>query len=165
MKYRFLIFLLAGAPGCVFAQSGMDNAFSSDIMTNQVMEAKILDPAVFIASAGTTNVVQSNAQASAYWGKYVNSNPSNAGAWMNYYRSVRFCAESQNTEAASRPRLDSIDNQMQVRIPGTFEQLLVHYWNGFHDISRYASLEKAWKMRPSDPLVLRQMAGYNFITG
>jgi hypothetical protein len=80
------------------------------------------------------------ASAERYWEREVKENPDQSASWLNYYKAVRFKATAMEQETFFRPKLDSIETQMAKQVPGSFEQLFVHYWNGNHDVSRYSSL-------------------------
>lgn len=120
-----------------------------------------VDPAL----AGVQDAASVNMNAELYFEEEVKEHPGNASAWLNYYKAVRFRAVAMDLEKTFQKRLDSIDLEMSKKVPGSFEQFYVHYWNGNHDLSRVASLQNAYKLQPGNADVLRQLTGYNIIAG
>lgn len=158
MKRIIILFLtiLAALPGFGQAATHDHNAVPA---ASAYSSMHISDP-VFGGSSSNTL-----ASAERYWENEVKENPDQPASWLNYYKAVRFKAAAMKQETFFRPKLDSIETQMAKQVAGSFEQLFVHYWNGNHDVSRYSSLEKAYRLRPANPEVLRQLTGYNLVAG
>jgi hypothetical protein len=100
-----------------------------------------------------------------YWMNAAESAPSDEIAWFNYYRSSRYIAEGSFDVDGAAIELNSIDEHMQKFNAGTWEQLIVEYWNSDRNPLKFPMLEKAYSMRPDDPISLRFMQGKEFISG
>ena len=106
-----------------------------------------------------------NFSARVYWERYCAANPNDENAWFNNYRSTRFIAEGSAGFSELQADLDSISNQLKKRSYGTWEQLIVEYWNSNLDPKRETALQAAYKLRPNDPLTLRFMTGAQYFSG
>ena len=75
------------------------------------------------------------------WGNFIQSHPTNADAWLNFYATSRFAQQEGQ-------QLDLIVERMKNSIPNTFEYYLIQGWHvGFdHDATSY--LNKAYELRP-----------------
>jgi hypothetical protein len=153
--FSCLAFLLA-APS--FGQA--DNQYTTAAATDITLFTPV-DPALDAVG----NATEVNIYAEAYFRQRVKQNAADPAAWFGFYKSVRYKAVAMRYEEFFQPQLDSIETQMQKHIAGTYEQLFVHYWNGHHDRRRFSSLQKAYFLNPTDPDLLRQMIGYEFLAG
>lgn len=159
--FRNLKYRLPAALGLLLSLAAAAQNFNNSGSYASHKMAFPVDP----ASLPGVDVSGMNLDAELFYEDRVSSNPKDAAAWLNYYKAVRFRADAMDKESQFRSRLDSIDGQMGREVPGSFEQQYVHYWNGNHDLSRSASLKAAYALRPNDPGVLRQMTGYELISG
>ncbi len=100
-----------------------------------------------------------------YWFRAAEVAPQDEHAWFNYYRATRYIAEGSAGFEVLQSELDSIEQHMVRNVIGTWEQLIIEYWNSGRDIAKNGALESAFKLRPTDPLTLRFMIGKEFLTG
>lgn len=100
-----------------------------------------------------------------YWMNQAEAAPQNEAAWFNYYCASRFVAEGSFDIEGAQTELNSIDQHMQKFNAGTWEQLIVEYWNSDRNPLKFPQLEQAYKLRPDDPMTLRFMMGKEFLTG
>lgn len=162
MKYRFTLLFLSLFSVAGFSQANYEPHQNTQA-TLLAKDAIVYDPSVTQLSQELVN--QQNRKAEQYWKNILASEKTNADYWMHYYKSIRFRAQTSNQENGFRSRLDSVDTEMGKFVPGTWQQLYVHYWNGYHDLSRTSSLEKAYQLEPHDPDLLRQLIGNKLISG
>lgn len=106
-----------------------------------------------------------NFAARNFWSKYTVANPNDENAWFQYYRSVRFIAEGSAGFKSLQADLDSISNHLNRHSSGTWEQLIVDYWNSNRDPKKEPQLQKAYGINPKDPLSLRFMTGVQYLAG
>lgn len=164
MKFKaFFIFLLAIIQGnnVLFAQAAPSHtnvtASQSEIEQNSIF----MDPVFgYGENENLTNFNSRN-----FWFRMAESAPNDTVAWFNYYRSTRYIAEGSAGFDELQKELDLIDEHMRNYVPGTWEQLIVDYWNSNRDVSKNASLEAAFKLRPDDPITLRFMIGKEYLSG
>jgi hypothetical protein len=159
VKTLIAFFLLLMSKG--YGQMGGSYPSNANVATYG-FELKALDP-TYAGSGNAT--IQGNAQAEQYWQEVIHLDAGRADAWLSYYQAVRFKAEAIGQSRIVKSRLDSIETAMQAVVAGTWEQFYVHYWNGNHDLNRFSSLEKAYKMNSDHEGILRQMIGYYAIIG
>lgn len=100
-----------------------------------------------------------------YWMNRAEAAPKDEVAWFNYYRASRFVAEGAFDIEGAQTELNSIDEHLQKFSAGTWEQLIVEYWNSDRNPLKFPQLEQAYKLRPEDPISLRFMMGKEFLTG
>ena len=111
---------------------------------------------------GTTeNTVNFNSR--NYWSGRASLRPYDEGAWFNYYRAARYIAEGSAGFSQMKSELDSIASHLNAYSSGTWEQLIVDYWNSNRDQSKEASLRQAYALRPDDPITLRFMTGVEYL--
>lgn len=106
-----------------------------------------------------------NFAARNFWSTYTAANPNDELAWFNYYRSTRFIAEGSAGFRSLQSDLDSIANHLKRHSSGTWEQLIVEYWNSNRDPKKESQLQTAYSMHPTDPLSLRFMTGVQYLSG
>jgi hypothetical protein len=121
----------------------------------------LMDPIYgYGANESTTNFSARN-----YWEKYTAANPNDENAWFNYYRSTRYIAEGSAGFKELQADLDSISSHLKRYSGGTWEQLIVEYWNSNRDPKKETALNAAYRLRPTDPLTLRFMTGMEYLHG
>lgn len=98
-----------------------------------------------------------------FWSEKAGERPYDAQAWFNYYKSTRFIAEGSAGFSELQEDLDSISNHLKKYSSGTWEQLIVEYWNSNRDPLKEPLLQKAYTLKPDDPLTLRFMTGVQYL--
>jgi hypothetical protein len=111
------------------------------------------------------NESATNFAARNYWSVYTAANPNDETAWFNYYKATRFIAEGSAGFSQLQADLDTITNHLKRHSSGTWEQLIVEYWNSNRDPKKEAALNAAYRLRPNDPLTLRFMTGLQYLNG
>jgi hypothetical protein len=160
-----LILVLWLLPLSVRAQQNpVNNNMNSNmsIQYDQVMTYSVLmDPLYGYGSdESATNFAARN-----FWTTYTAANPNDEYAWFHYYRSVRFIAEGSAGFGSLQADLDSISNHLKRHSSGTWEQLIVDYWNSNRDPKKETQLQAAYALNPKDPLSLRFMTGVQYLAG
>jgi hypothetical protein len=121
----------------------------------------LMDPLYgYGANESTTNFSARN-----YWSLYTAANPNDENAWFNYYRSTRYIAEGSAGFRELQADLDSISSHLKRYSQGTWEQLIVEYWNSNRDQKKEVALKAAYALRPTDPITLRFMTGMEYLHG
>lgn len=113
----------------------------------------------------SSNESATNFAARNFWSTYTAANPNDELAWFHYYRSVRFIAEGSAGFKSLQSDLDSIANHLKRHSSGTWEQLIVEYWNSNRDPKKETQLQTAYALNPNDPLSLRFMTGAQYFAG
>ena len=136
-------------------EPALNNANSNvvDIRFNVFM-----DPLYGYGSSENTT----NFNSRVYWSGRSEARPGDEQAWFNYYRATRYIADGSGTENL-RGELDSIAEHLKLFSQGTWEQLIVDYWNSNRDPAKEVSLQKAYAMRPDDALTLRLKTGTDYL--
>lgn len=91
-------------------------------------------------------------QQAQLWKTELDKNNTNPQAWFNYYRANRYmqiAGENDTVRGNSRfDRLNSIINDMEKKIPNSFEFNYLKWLNGSNDLSLFNYLEKAYAIDP-----------------
>lgn len=164
MKLRaFFIFLLAIIQGNLglYAQAAPTHTSVTASQSEIEQYSIFMDPVFgYGENENLTNFNSRN-----FWFRIAESAPNDAAAWFNYYRSTRYIAEGSAGFDELQKELDLIDDHMRKNVAGTWEQLIVEYWNSNRDVEKSGSLEAAYKLRPEDPITLRFMIGKDYLSG
>ena len=161
-----MLFLLASVDGAaqMYPTNNNQNNMNSNSQINYDLSAQysvLLDP--LYGYGGNENAT--NFSARVYWERYCAANPNDENAWFNNYKSTRFIAEGSAGFSELQSDLDSITNHLKKHSSGTWEQLIVEYWNSNRDPKKESVLQAAYKLRPNDPLTLRFMTGSQYFNG
>jgi len=90
-------------------------------------------------------------QQAALWKKEIDKNPKNPEAWYNYYNAVRYANYIETIDKKDKKtRLGEIITEMNEAIPGTYECLLLTFWNTYN-IFDLSLVEKAHQLKPDRP--------------
>lgn len=84
------------------------------------------------------------------WKKEIDKNPKNATAWYNYYNANRYARFEETKGPDREARLQSIIDEMEKVIPGTYEFYLLKFWNQY-DLKNLELIEKAYQLQPDRP--------------
>jgi hypothetical protein len=86
------------------------------------------------------------------WKAELDKNNTNEKAWFNYYRANRYmqiAGENDTVRGNSRfDRLKNIINDMEKKIPNSFEFNYLKWLNGGNNLSQFSYLEKAYAIDP-----------------
>jgi len=162
MKFRILIVLLFLLPIAGERLLGQANPVENNSVTTQQHQFSVFMDPVFGYGKDESAI---NFNSRNYWMGAAQSAPTDAAAWFNYYRATRYIAEGSAGFEELQADLDRIDQHLHANVPGTWEQLIVAYWNSNRNPEMFGSLERAYALRPSDPLSLRFMIGMEFLKG
>jgi hypothetical protein len=157
MRITALLLWLLFVPSWLFAQANP----VENIQVNSSQYNVFYDP--LFGYSEQENI--RNFSSRNYWMSQAEAAPKNEAAWFNYYRASRFVAEGSFDIEGAQTELNSIDQHMQKFNAGTWEQLIVEYWNSDRNPLKFPQLEQAYKLRPEDPITLRFMMGKEFLTG
>ena len=94
------------------------------------------------------------------WKTFVEANMSDASAWLNYYKALRFESYTEHSRKISnekQQKLDQIITTMGANVSGSFEFEYVNYLNGNKSGAAFQHLKKAWSMRPGDRELIDDM--------
>ena len=82
------------------------------------------------------------------WGEHLDKNPTDADAWLNYYTTNRMLKIYR--EGVTPSQLDSLVEQIAVKIPNTFEHHYIAFWNsGLRNlVENVKHLQKAQELGP-----------------
>lgn len=84
------------------------------------------------------------------WKKELDKDPQNADAWFNYYKANRYVQLSQAGDSINIPnrfeRLNRIVQEIETKIPNTFEANYIKWWNGYNNEDLLPYLEKAYQL-------------------
>lgn len=142
----------------------MNSNVNSNYSINYDLSAQysvLMDPLYgYSGNENTTNFSARN-----YWSLYTAANPNDEAAWFNYYKATRFIAEGSAGFRELQADLDSIASHLKRHSSGTWEQLIVEYWNSNRDPKKEAALNAAYRLRPADALTLRFMTGVQYLNG
>ena len=85
------------------------------------------------------------------WGKYLEDNPTDGDAWLNYYTANRML--KIYNQGVTHEDLIKLVDKMEQAIPESFEFHYVKYWNGGNgtDPSLVKHLQKAYELEPNRP--------------
>ncbi len=162
-----LLFTVLLLPADGWSQANPANNNQNMNMNSQInydlsaQYSALMDPIYgYGATESTTNFSARN-----YWSMYTAANPNDADAWFNYYRSTRYIAEGSAGFKELQADLDTIANHLRKHSQGTWEQLIVEYWNSNRDPKKEAALNSAYALRPTDPITLRFMTGMEYLHG
>lgn len=164
---RFLVvLLLLGYGSRLSAQSDgphypMNASNMNSNVTNNAAATVFLDP-LYGSSPDEWSV---NTNSMNYWADWAGSHPFDQASWFNYYKASRFVAEGNNTLLLKQAELDTIAAHLKRYSPGTWEQLIVEYWNSNRDPKAEVALNSAYALRKDDPLTLRFMTGMEYLHG
>tara|TARA_B110000046_G_scaffold185623_1_gene228149 strand:- start:1570 stop:2226 length:657 start_codon:yes stop_codon:yes gene_type:complete len=83
------------------------------------------------------------------WGKYLDVNPKDGDAWLNYYTANRMLKIYK--QGVTHDDLIALVDRMEQVIPESFEFHYVKYWNGGNgtDPSLVEHLQKAYELEPN----------------
>jgi hypothetical protein len=168
MKYPVFYLAMSLLPGLASAQTSGFEPIIGDYTYTGINPSgwclrfiEPLDPAYF----GAKEVIDENMQAEVKYGALVAEDTRNPFDWMQFYRAVKFKSAGFGNPGDFQTQLDSIDARMLRYVPGTWQQLLVHYWNGNHDQSRSADLVRAYGLQPGNVDIIRQYIAWLMIRG
>ncbi len=89
------------------------------------------------------------------WEKITKRTPKNTAAWFNFYmanRMMRIYDEDGDVAPVERFKmLNSIVDQMEKHIPGSYEYHYTRWYNSSNDPAAFTSLEKAYQLDPVRP--------------
>lgn len=142
----------------VNSNNNMNNSIEYDLVSSYSV---LMDPLYGYGG----NESATNFAARTYWSKYTAANPNDENAWFNYYKSTRFIAEGSAGFSSLQADLDTIANHLKKHSSGTWEQLIVEYWNSNRDPKKESALQTAFNMQPKDALSLRFMTGMQYLQG
>ncbi len=83
------------------------------------------------------------------WGDHVRANPTDAPAWMNYYKATRyagFCDTSLSPQQKFA-RQQAVVDEMEKAVPNSFEYHYARWWSGGNNPDRFEHLQKALELR------------------
>ena len=83
------------------------------------------------------------------WGDHVRANPTDAAAWMNYYKATRYAGfgDTSLSPQESFERQQAVVDEMERAVPNSFEYHYARWWSGGNDASRFEHLQKALELR------------------
>jgi hypothetical protein len=106
------------------------------------------------------------------WKVEIDKDPLNADAWYNYYRASRNGYikgeedNSQKSKGISRfDRLKNIVDEMEKKVPNSYEYNFVKWLNGNNDLSLFPFLEKAHNLSPKSSEPIMSLIFYYEIKG
>lgn len=103
------------------------------------------------------------------WKKEIDKNPKNAYAWYNYYRANRNLLNAHQTVQLSQAerwkKLQGIVNDMEKKVPDSYEFNLVKWMNGGNNLELLPYLEKARQLGPDRHELFSDMVGTGEIKG
>lgn len=155
IRVTVVLCLLYFAPRTLVAQANMNEPVAATSEQYNVF----MDPIYGYGSE--ENIV--NFSSRNYWSEVAGKNPRDERAWFNYYRSTRYIAEGGAGFAELQADLDSIEHHLGKYAPGTWEQLIVEYWNSNRNPAKEPALLAAYALRADDPLTLRMMTGVHYL--
>ena len=88
---------------------------------------------------------------SELWKKEIDKNSKNSNAWYNYYLAMRYYKRSADTsELRGHKEINLLDilNQMEKKVPNSYEYNLLKFYNGGEDFKLFPYLKKAYDMDP-----------------
>ncbi|MCK6639925.1 MAG: hypothetical protein L6Q81_07545 [Bacteroidia bacterium] len=157
MRVTAIAFLFILLPGWLLAQANPVNV----VQENSARYNVFYDPLFGYSEQDNIR----NFSSRNYWMNRAEAAPKDEVAWFNYYRASRFVAEGAFDIEGAQTELNSIDEHLQKFSAGTWEQLIVEYWNSDRNPLKFPQLEQAYKLRPEDPISLRFMMGKEFLSG
>lgn len=157
MRVTAIAFLFILLPGWLLAQANPVNV----VQENSAQYNVFYDPLFGYSEQDNIR----NFSSRNYWMNRAEAAPKDEVAWFNYYRASRFVAEGAFDIEGAQTELNTIDEHLQKFSAGTWEQLIVEYWNSDRNPLKFPQLEQAYKLRPEDPISLRFMMGKEFLTG
>jgi hypothetical protein len=132
----------------------MKNIFLLSLLFSLFVNISIAQKAEPIQSI--TKLPMSNeyyTQQAQLWKAELDKNNTNTQAWFNYYRANRYmqiAGENDTVRGNSRfDRLKSIIDEMEKKIPDSFEFNYLKWLNSGNDLSQFNYLEKAYAIDPS----------------
>lgn len=147
-------------PGLAWSQANYEPSLNN--VNSNVADARFnvfMDPIYGYGS--TENLI--NFSSRNYWAERAGQHPLDAAAWFNYYKATRYMAEGSSGFAELQADLDTITAHLRTRCAGTWEQLIVEYWNSNRDPQKESLVLRALQMKPDDPLTLRFMTGIQYL--
>jgi hypothetical protein len=104
--------------------------------------------------------------AAEQWKSVVDANKSNADAWLNYYKALRFESYTDHSRKISKEKqqkLDQIISGMSTNISNSFEFEYASYLNGNKSNAALQHLKKAWSLKSGDRELLDDMIALSSI--
>jgi len=130
-------------------------------MHGQAAPASMEQSVRSVESIDITQRSKTDYKASAVqWKTLVDADMSNANAWLNYYKALRFESYTEHSRKISKEKqqkLDQVIASMSANVSGSFEFEYVNYLNGNKSDVAFEHLKKAWSMRPGDRELIDDM--------
>jgi hypothetical protein len=101
------------------------------------------------------------------WKRVVEKTPTDADAWLNYFRAVRYSGfgdTSTSWEEKTRRQMDAA-GEIGRALPDSWIYHYTTYWAGGNDLSLYPHLERALELHPDYALLSSDLVTYNEVTG
>lgn len=94
------------------------------------------------------------------WKRATEDNPSDANAWLNYYKAARFSNYSEHSKELNKEekqKLDAILNSMASAVPSTFAYYYAAYLNGEKTDESFSYLKAAYNLDSTNPELFDDM--------